>query len=373
MKKTITMLLLTALCVTVFTSCDLGNGLVAELLGERHPEHVIDSPVQNWEDEVTISTSPIDIAPPMPPSIDTFAEETTAEYWSEDETFVDEWTEEDTTEIVTWETEIATPDIEVVPSLQGVLTMDGDLSDWNSNGWIPYWGSYYDRDTLDAWVGELNEDDGFTMLVACDLEYVYLAFDVSDNTIKYSEDGTYNGDAFQIQLDLGGLCGQAGVFERGVFYSFGLQEDGFAHVTVQCIASDAAASVDYVMSASDDEEGGLMGATVVREDGSGWRAEIAIPWVVLLNDITAKLWLESMNDLQIDSDNIKAVMLVCYLNYDQDGMVTGAWGTAKEKGALLNGEGWYPENGGIELWFDPGDLRVASYDIELGYEIDIPA
>ena len=33
MKKTITMLLLTALCVTVLTSCDLGNGLVAELLG----------------------------------------------------------------------------------------------------------------------------------------------------------------------------------------------------------------------------------------------------------------------------------------------------------------------------------------------------
>ena len=34
MKKLITMLLLTALCLTVFTSCDLGNGLVAELLGD---------------------------------------------------------------------------------------------------------------------------------------------------------------------------------------------------------------------------------------------------------------------------------------------------------------------------------------------------
>ncbi len=369
MKKTITILLLTALCMTVFASCDLGNGLVAELLGEINQEHVlVDPPLQNWEDEVTLSTSPVDIVPPMNPSIDTFVEETTAEYWSEDETFVDEWTEQDTTEIY-WETEV--PPIDPMPSLQGVLTMDGDLSDWHANGWINYWWAHYDRDTLDAWVGELSEDDGFTMLVTCDLEYVYLAFDVNDNTIRYSENGTYNGDAFQIQLDLGGLCGQAGVFERGVFYSFGLQEDGSAHVTVQCIASDAAASVDYVMSTQDDAEGGLMGATVVREDGSGWIAEIAIPWMVLLNDITAKLGLENMNDLRIDSDNIKAVMLVCYLNQDPDGMITGAWGTANEKGALINGEGWYPENGGIRLWFDPGDLRVECYDIELGYEFDI--
>jgi hypothetical protein len=36
MKKTITILLLTALCMTVLTSCDLGNGLVAELFGDGH-------------------------------------------------------------------------------------------------------------------------------------------------------------------------------------------------------------------------------------------------------------------------------------------------------------------------------------------------
>lgn len=35
MKKTITMFLLTALCLTVLTSCDLGEGLIAELFGEQ--------------------------------------------------------------------------------------------------------------------------------------------------------------------------------------------------------------------------------------------------------------------------------------------------------------------------------------------------
>ncbi len=59
MKKTITILLLTALCVTVFTSCDLGNGLVAELLGkiDRADEHLY--PPEDCIEE------PIDPIPPV--------------------------------------------------------------------------------------------------------------------------------------------------------------------------------------------------------------------------------------------------------------------------------------------------------------------
>ena len=68
MKKTITILLLTALCMTLFTSCDIGNGLVAELLGggNRADEHLypiddcIEETEQLWETEI----SPIE---PMPP------------------------------------------------------------------------------------------------------------------------------------------------------------------------------------------------------------------------------------------------------------------------------------------------------------------
>ena len=41
MKKLITMLLLTALCLTVLTSCDLGTGLVAELFGDLNREDVL--------------------------------------------------------------------------------------------------------------------------------------------------------------------------------------------------------------------------------------------------------------------------------------------------------------------------------------------
>ncbi len=91
MKKTITILLLTALCVTVFTSCDLGNGLVAELFGDIRDEYdygYVEPPADVYESaNVAIDpiepwgTVEIETAPPMP---ETTEEYTVEEYWSED-------------------------------------------------------------------------------------------------------------------------------------------------------------------------------------------------------------------------------------------------------------------------------------------------
>ena len=368
MKTKLFAFALTALLLcSMLASCDMGNGLVGELLGDLDLDAVLD---QFLGEEIlgVVPEEDVLYQPDQGIGIETKVEETWVEEWTEgpwiEETWIEEtWpveTEEWTTEIE-WDTELP---VDPIPSLQDVLVMDGDLGDWHTNNWLPYWSARYDKDNLDAWVGEVGNDGGFTMMVTCDTEYVYMAFDVNDTTIRYCENGTYQGDCFQIQLDLGGLCGVSGMYERGIFYSFGLQEDGSAQVTVQCITSDAAASVDYVMDSQDEALGGLKGATVVREDGSGWVAEIAIPWENLIFDLIAKLGINDLDDLKIDSDNVKAVMLVCYLDYDQDGMITGAWGTSNKMGSLATGEGWYPENGGITLWFDPGDMRVESFDIE---------
>lgn len=377
-KKLFAFALAALLLCTMLASCDVGNGLVGELLADYEGELDLGALLDRFVgNDATIGVPEGDVLEGHP-EVETDIEVEWAEdmtevwtegYWGDETVSYETWVEEtwpvetvpaDTTEIA-WETELP---VDPMPSLQDVLIMDGDLGDWRANNWLPYWGAYFGADTLDAWLGEVGEADGFTMMVTCDLEYVYMAFDVNDTTIRACENGTYQGDAFQIQLDLGGICGESGMYERGVFYSFGLQEDGSAHITVQCITSDAAASVDYVMSSQDQAIGGLMGATKVREDGSGWTAEIAIPWENLLFDLIAKLGINDLDDLKIDSDNVKAVMLVCYLDYDQDGVITGAWGTSKVKGSLVTGEGWYPENGGITLWFDPGDFRVEDFDIE---------
>ena len=343
MKRIIALCILTALCLTFLCSCDMGNGLIAELFGNYGVDiepggDVLVNPIEPYPDVQT------DVA------ID-------IETWTEIATEPPvEYPVDDT---VGCETDTYPPDC-IEPSAQ--LSLDGDLSEWS---WIDCWKQDFDASNLDPWMGEIGESDGFTMYVSCDTQYVYIAFDVRDTTPAYSATDTYNGDAFQIQLDLGGVFGQSGEYERAVFYSFGVQEDGSVNLTAQCIKDDAASTVDYVLSS---KEGGLKGVTKVKQDGTGWIAELAIPWETLAGDALAKLGVNSLDGLGIDSDNLKVVMLVCYIDrQEQEGNVLGAWGTPKVPGSLTSGEGWYPEGGGIELWFDPGDLRVEDYDIESAY------
>ncbi len=109
MKKTITILLLTALCMTVFASCDLSGGLVGELLAEMNKEHVlvdpsvdyyesdvaVIDPIEPWgtvEDPTIMPMPPVEIETTPPYEIPTedytgpytTGEETIEEYWSED-------------------------------------------------------------------------------------------------------------------------------------------------------------------------------------------------------------------------------------------------------------------------------------------------
>ena len=67
MKKLITMLLLTALCMTVLTSCDFSGGLVGDLLEGLVQENVDVDPVvdvlETDVDVMPIETSPIETTP----------------------------------------------------------------------------------------------------------------------------------------------------------------------------------------------------------------------------------------------------------------------------------------------------------------------
>lgn len=100
MKKNITMFLLTALCLTVFTSCDLGNGLVAELLGDIKDvpvgEHIYPT-----DEYIPIETDIIMDIDPVEPPVEI---ETTPPY--EIETWED-WTYDVTVDIG-----IAYPDVQ---------------------------------------------------------------------------------------------------------------------------------------------------------------------------------------------------------------------------------------------------------------------
>jgi hypothetical protein len=88
MKKIITMFLLTALCMTVLTSCDLGNGLVAELLGDVK-DLTIGEQIYPTDDYIAVETD-IMYYPPVEeiettPSYEIMTEDyTIEEYWTAD-------------------------------------------------------------------------------------------------------------------------------------------------------------------------------------------------------------------------------------------------------------------------------------------------
>lgn len=237
------------------------------------------------------------------------------------------------------------------PDLSNKIKLDGDVSDWQNGGFKRY---DIDQYNLDAWSGEVDENWSINMWFSADAEFLYVAFKINDSVVNYSDDGLYNMDAFQIQLDFNGWAAETENFERAVFYSFGLQEDGTVDMTVQCIYTDAASQVDYTMASDDEEEwreGHVKGATKKAEDGSGWYAEFAISWQTLYNDISNKL----LNDeLEVPAwtggeDDISLNMLVCYLDHDASGALTGAWGTSAALGSLSVADGWYPENAGMVL------------------------
>ena len=257
--------------------------------------------------------------------------------------------------------------------LANYITLDGDVSDWQA---YPDMFKRYDIDkyNLDAWVGEVNEDWSINLWFSADAEFLYIAFKINDADVQYSDDNGYGKDAFQIQLDFNGWAAGTEVFERAVFYSFGLQEDGTVDMTVQCIADDANSTVDYTMASDDEEEwrdGHVKGATKKAEDGSGWFAEFAISWQTLYNDISEKL---TGSDIEVPawegSDDVSLNMLVCYLDHDtnedgSDAGIKGAWGTSAALGSLAGADGWYPENAGMVLKLSGmGSVTVATTEEE---------
>ena len=242
-------------------------------------------------------------------------------------------------------------------SLADKITLDGDVSDWQSNG---YEKEEIDQYNLDPWVGQMDPNWSIDMWFGATAEELYIAFKINDSDVSAVEDGNqYNnglGDAFQIQIDFNGWCGDSEAFERAVFYSFNLQEDETVEISVQHIESDSDGTINYVLS-SDDENPEVRGKT--KKIAGGWCAEFAISWQTLYNHVTEKFTaFEEEVPAFTPGEETKLNLLVCYLDC-HDGAITGAWGTSAALGSLGGGDGWYPEGAGMWLILKgTGDISV---------------
>lgn len=152
-----------------------------------------------------------------------------------------------------------------------------------------------DNATTGGWVGDYPANNLIESYWAWDDTNLYIAANVTDPSVTYSESGdNYSGDAFQVSLNLGQVFKTAD-YQRAIFYSWGLLENGTVSIKRQESSSD----------------GVIENVGVSAKTDSGWTFEIAIPWSVLKEDVNLK----ASNDVDV-VPGLKIDVLVCYLDHD---------------------------------------------------------
>ncbi len=274
-------------------------------------------------------------------------------------------------------------EIEFNEDLSSTIQFDGRFNDWQSLG---IKSNDIDISNLDSWAGKeipdgatsrIPEDFAIHTYFAADSKYLYIAFDILDDSVvaipATDTAGSYQGyDGFQIQLDFNNIFANAAETRRAVFYSFGRREDGQMAIMVQ--ESDLNDGIIWATDSEDnlnniDANGNMKIKGAVTEIEGGWGAEFALSWQMLYEHAFAKMdynMIDEELDLSFGPDSdFKVAAGVFYLDYiaepstDAEGNATTknvlqfAAGTCSKFGqfsASANGEeGFWPDNCGINL------------------------
>ena len=309
MKKLITMFLLTALCMTVLTSCDLGNGLVAELLAQPGEQKVPEqSSGQDWQTEspTEFIEKPTDWHPPV-----------------------------QTDPPVQTEPDVKNPTS--IADFAEVFRLDGeDMEDWEKVYVAKKF--VYDSTNLHLVQGEFEQTDGFVMYMAVDADNLYFGFDVNDFTVVDSAQDTYSGDHFTIAFDLGELCQWGQMYPMPVQYSFGKVSDGDFCMTADRQTGEDAVRTTVFNWHTDGTSGGVRVKNVISGSNilkSGWKAECMISWDVLIGYVCECYEVQSLEQLGLTREKLYASMCITYVDVSKDGSVNKIYRTDKERFLFL--------------------------------------
>ena len=192
---------------------------------------------------------------------------------------------------------------------------DGKMDDWNG----------YDMVTLDAanmvsWVGDPSTaplDWSIKTYFVADSEWLYIGFFVFDNEFAYGKDAEkYDGDAFQVCIDFGGLLGDtlknnpdSLVTYKNIFYSFSCIQDG---APLQIMRQES----DDDMLLSEANGNGVKGSA--RKTTEGWSAEFALSWQQLYDDYVWKAWIDDPTIYVGGADNLPLKIGCCLYYLDRD-------------------------------------------------------
>lgn len=204
----------------------------------------------------------------------------------------------------------------------GTPTIDGNIAqgEWSENNKI-----VVDQNsaTAEGWAGTVPADLKIDFYYTWDNDNLYFAGVITDPTFFYSESGSnYNGDAFQISLNLGQVFKSAD-YDRAIFYSWGCLEDG----TVDIFRQE---SMDNIVI---DDVG------FSKRTDTGWQFEVKMPWTTLVTDVADKAGV----DVKVEA-GLKIDALICYLDRDDTGALINAFFTSNTTPG-----GWDPDMFGITL------------------------
>ena len=234
---------------------------------------------------------------------------------------------------------------------------DGDMADWAA---ADYNMVTMDTSNMVYWVNDTTNGTGVptgwqiqTYFVA-DKDYLYVGFYVTDPAFAYgSAGGHYDGDAFQVCIDFGGLMGKtlkedpdALSNPKNIFYSFSCTGDGNALEIWREEADN-----NGIIAA----EEGIKGAAGATE--SGWAAEFALPFQMLYDDYEWKAWAEDPK-IYVGSDQHLPLNIGCCLYYLDRSATAGTinWAAGSTNGiaddAGVPQVSWTAYDNGINLELD---------------------
>ena len=175
--------------------------------------------------------------------------------------------------------------------------------------------------TAGGWVGEVPAANSIELYYAWDNTNLYISGNVTDPAFTTSTDGAYDGDSFQVSLNVNNIFETVDASSRAIFYSWGVQDDG----TIDVIRQESAIN-DTIADTG-------MGAVTDK----GWVFEVALPLEILAEDASLK----SGEDIVIEAGtNIGG--LFCYLDKDDVMALINAYATSATETV-----GWDPAAHGL--------------------------
>lgn len=180
--------------------------------------------------------------------------------------------------------------------------------------------------TAGGWVGEVPAANSIELYCAWDDTNFYLAGNVTDPAFNYTTNPeAYEGDAFQVSLNVDNVFTTTDASSRAIFYSWGLQENG---------------NID-VMRQESTENGLITGAGKGQKTDKGWTFEVALNLEMLANDVSAKANIDAIVEAGMPIGG-----LFCYLDRDESCSLINAFATAATETV-----GWDPAAHGLTFVF----------------------